>query len=130
VVARGRHWQVTDVRPSALPLDPRSRDGAEGETMVSLSTVDDEGIGEELSLFGEVERERRILESGTLPDPSGGRFDEPAVMGAFLDALRWGAVTNAESLVLQAPFRAGIAIEDYQLEPGHRRRGRQPASRG
>lgn len=38
-------------------------------------------------------------------------------MGAFLDALRWGAVTNAETTVLQAPFRAGIAIEDYQLEP-------------
>jgi superfamily II DNA or RNA helicase len=117
VVARGRHWLVTDVRPSALPLDPRSRDGAEGETMVTLSTVDDDGIGEELSLLWEVEPGRRILESGTLPDPSGGRFDEPAVMGAFLDALRWGAVTNAESLVLQAPFRAGIAIEDYQLEP-------------
>jgi len=52
-----------------------------------------------------------------LPDLSEGRYDDPATLGAFLDALRWGAVTNAETTVLQAPFRAGIVIEDYQLEP-------------
>jgi superfamily II DNA or RNA helicase len=117
VVARGRHWLVTEVRHSNLPLDPRSRDGTEGETIVSLSSVEDDGIGEEISVLWEVEPGRRILEAGTLPDPSRRRFDDPAAIGAFLDALRWGAVTNAESLVLQAPFRAGIAIEDYQLEP-------------
>ena len=117
VVARGRHWLVTEVRPSSLPPDPRSRDGAEGETLVSLSSVEDDGIGEELSVLWEVEPGRRILEARTLPDPAQGRFDEPEVMGAFLDALRWGTVTNAESTVLQAPFRSGIAIEDYQLEP-------------
>ncbi len=30
-------------------------------------------------------------------------------LGVFLDAVRWGT--------LQAPFRAGTTIEDYQLEP-------------
>ncbi len=81
VVARGRNWLVTDVRPSSLPLDPRSRDGAEGETVVGLSSVEDDGIGDELSVLWEVEPGRRILESGTLPDPSRGRFDEPATIG-------------------------------------------------
>ena len=114
---RGRHWLVTDVTGSNLPLDPRSSATDEAETLVSLSSVEDDGLGEELTVLWEVEPGRRVLETGTLPDPSQGRFDDPAVLAAFLDALRWGAVTNAESDVLQAPFRAGIAIEDYQLDP-------------
>jgi superfamily II DNA or RNA helicase len=36
---------------------------------------------------------------------------------AFLDAVRWGATTNADRSFLQAPFRSGISIEDYQLDP-------------
>src|SRR5690606_24382674 len=35
----------------------------------------------------------------------------------FLDAVRWSAVTSADVKTLQAPFRSGVAIEDYQLEP-------------
>jgi len=31
--------------------------------------------------------------------------------------VRWSAVTSAEIKTLQAPFRSGVAIEDYQLEP-------------
>jgi SNF2 family DNA or RNA helicase len=31
--------------------------------------------------------------------------------------VRWGAVTSADSRALQAPFRSGIAIEDFQLDP-------------
>jgi superfamily II DNA or RNA helicase len=31
--------------------------------------------------------------------------------------VRWGAITSADSQALQAPFRAGISIEDYQLDP-------------
>ena len=31
--------------------------------------------------------------------------------------MRWGAVTSADQRALQAPFRSGITIEDYQLEP-------------
>jgi superfamily II DNA or RNA helicase len=36
---------------------------------------------------------------------------------AFLDAVRWGAATNADRSFLQSPFRSGITIEDYQLDP-------------
>ncbi len=31
--------------------------------------------------------------------------------------MRWGAITSADSRALQAPFRSGITIEDYQLDP-------------
>src|SRR5207248_141484 len=42
---------------------------------------------------------------------------EPARLDAFLDAVRWGATSTADVRALQAPFRSGIEIEDYQLDP-------------
>lgn len=112
VQVRGRYWVVTDVAPTALPFDVTTVNPGEGQTLVTLSSVEDDGLGEELRVLWELEPGRRVLESATLPDLSAGRFDDPATLGAFLDALRWGAVTNAETTVLQAPFRAGIAIDD------------------
>jgi SNF2 family DNA or RNA helicase len=50
-----------------------------------------------------------------LPDASG--FDKPDRLDAFLDAVRWGAASTADVKNIQAPFRAGIDIEDYQLDP-------------
>ncbi|WP_307827686.1 DISARM system SNF2-like helicase DrmD [Planomonospora sp. ID82291] len=44
-------------------------------------------------------------------------FDSPERLTAFLDAIRWSAVTSADVKTLQAPFRSGVAVEDYQLEP-------------
>ncbi|MEV6872230.1 DISARM system SNF2-like helicase DrmD [Amycolatopsis sp. NPDC051128] len=116
-MVRGRHWVVTEILPTAIPFDVKSAAVGEGHTLVTLSSVEDDGLGEELRVLWELEAGRRVLDAATLPDLSEGRFDDPSTLGAFLDALRWGAVTNAETTVLQAPFRAGIAIEDYQLEP-------------
>jgi SNF2 family DNA or RNA helicase len=31
--------------------------------------------------------------------------------------VRWGAIAPADTTALQAPFRSGIQIEDYQLDP-------------
>lgn len=120
VTVRGRNWVVTDVQASALPFDVTATSLGEGSTFVSLSSVEDDGLGEELRVLWELESGRKVLKGATLPDVSVGRFDDPEQLGAFLDALRWGAVTNAETTTLQAPFRAGIAVEDYQLEPAIR----------
>jgi SNF2 family DNA or RNA helicase len=57
----------------------------------------------------------RAFERGSLPQPTS--FDEPAVFDAFLDAVRWGAISSADRRTLQAPFRSGIELEDYQLDP-------------
>ncbi|MGL5864023.1 MAG: DISARM system SNF2-like helicase DrmD, partial [Phycicoccus sp.] len=43
--------------------------------------------------------------------------DDPHVLGACLDAVRWGAVTSADDRAYQAPFRSGATVEAYQLEP-------------
>ena len=58
-----------------------------------------------------------MLPSGSLPEVTEGGFDPPERLAAFLDAVRWSAVTSADVKTLQAPFRSGVAIEDYQLEP-------------
>jgi hypothetical protein len=50
-----------------------------------------------------------------LPEPRG--FDQPAHLEAFLDAVRWGAASIADTRQLQSPFRSGIEIESYQLDP-------------
>src|SRR5438034_1878789 len=38
-------------------------------------------------------------------------------LDAFLHAVRWGAISSADVRSLQSPFRSGIEIEDYQLDP-------------
>lgn len=45
------------------------------------------------------------------------RFDDPQRLDAFLDTVRWGAITSADGRPLQASFRSGITIEDYHLGP-------------
>src|SRR5262249_59070392 len=87
------------------------------QNLVDLTSVEDDGLGDELKVIWEVEPGARILEKATFPIPRAGRFDSPERLAAFLDALRWGAVTSADSRALQAPFRSGITIEDYQLDP-------------
>ena len=47
---------------------------------MSLSSVEDDGVGEELDVRWKVEPGRRILEVGTLPDPTEGCFDDPSVI--------------------------------------------------
>src|SRR5205814_9428693 len=57
----------------------------------------------------------RVVEKVALPEPTG--FDPPDRLDAFLDAVRWGASSSADVRNIQAPFRSGIDIEDYQLDP-------------
>jgi superfamily II DNA or RNA helicase len=85
--------------------------------LVELVSVEEDGHGDELTAIWEVEPGARVLEQATLPTPVAGRFDGPSRLDAFLDAVRWGAITSADSKALQAPFRSGITIEDYQLDP-------------
>ncbi|MFI0355138.1 DISARM system SNF2-like helicase DrmD [Actinomadura sp. 9N407] len=106
VQVRGQRWVVGDVD-----------DSRGGSTLVTLQSVEDGRYGDTLTVIWEVEPGRRLLPSGSLPDIAPGRFDSPDRLAAFLDAVRWGAVASADVKTLQAPFRSGVAIEDYQLEP-------------
>jgi superfamily II DNA or RNA helicase len=65
----------------------------------------------------EIEPGTAVIERAELPAAAVDRVDDPGEFDAFLDAVRWAAVTSADQRALQAPFRSGITIEDYQLEP-------------
>lgn len=116
VEVRGQKWVVARVDAAARDAQGSSRQ-ARAATLVHLESVADGRFGDTLSVIWEVEPGRRILERGSLPDAGSGRFDPPTRLGAFLDAVRWSAVASADVRTLQAPFRSGVAVEPYQLEP-------------
>jgi superfamily II DNA or RNA helicase len=105
VAVRGQRWVVSDVEPG------------DRSTMLNLQSVEDGRYGQTLDVIWEVEPGRQVLPSGSLPEVAEGKFDSPQRLAAFLDAVRWSAVTSADVKTLQSPFRSGVAIEDYQLEP-------------
>ncbi|WP_016907655.1 DISARM system SNF2-like helicase DrmD [Streptomyces xiaopingdaonensis] len=110
VEIRGQNWVVSRVH-----VAPRA--AGSPSTLVELQSVADGRYGEKLSVIWEVEPGRRVLPAGSLPDVTRGGFDSPDRLAAFLDAVRWSAVASADVRTLQAPFRSGVAVEPYQLEP-------------
>ena len=68
-----------------------------------------------MQVIWEIEPGAKILEKAGLPVIGG--YDPNYKLEAFLDAVQWGAASNADRQSLQAPFRSGITIEDYQLDP-------------
>ncbi|HEY3256786.1 MAG TPA: SNF2-related protein [Polyangiaceae bacterium] len=117
VTVRNRRYVVTRVDASSAQLDLYTQLSEQTrQHLVSLQSVEDDGLGEELDVVWEIEPGTQVYDRATLPDPTGG-FDESRRLDAFLDAVRWGAVASADVQHLNAPFRSGIAIEDYQLDP-------------
>jgi hypothetical protein len=115
---RGQQWVVSDLSSSTLPTDELAPATLPGRTLVTLTSVSEDDLGEELTVVWEVEPGRAVIPSGALPDvPEPGRWDPPQTLGALIDAVRWGSIASADVSTLQAPFRAGIQIKDYQLEP-------------
>ncbi len=110
---RGRQWVVADVAADSQA----ELDGRRVQHLVSLISVEDDATGEQLDVVWEIEPGTQVVERAELPEIAADKVDDPAMLDAFLDAVRWGAVTSADQQALQAPFRSGITIEDYQLEP-------------
>ncbi|MFJ2233881.1 DISARM system SNF2-like helicase DrmD [Streptomyces sp. NPDC087859] len=115
VEVRGQRWVVADV--DLGEAERPDGDASRGTTLVTLNSVEDGRYNDTLSVIWEVEPGRRRLPAGSLPDVTAGGFDPPERLAAFLDAVRWSAVTSADVRTLQAPFRSGVAVEPYQLEP-------------
>ncbi len=116
VELRQRRYVVTDVVPSLLPVASAPMGISRPEHLVSLSSIEDDALGEELQVVWEIETGVSVQEKLSLPNPQNG-FDAPHYLDAFLDAVRWGTGSQADPRTLQSPFRSGIDIQDYQLEP-------------
>lgn len=112
VIVRKRPFVVTEILPSAPGMTPS---GIGTSHLVKLSSVEDDGLGEELQVVWEIEPGTTVHQRSTLPDPHS--FDHPKRLQAFLDAVCWGAISQADDRALQSPFRSGIEIDDYQLDP-------------
>ena len=118
VSVRGATWAVTDVTDQGLGRSPVDDGAAPVQHAVGLQSLDEDRLGDELTVVWELEVGQSVLPDQGLPeDIDPGSFDDPATLGAFVDAVRWGAVTTADEHAYQAPFRSGATVEAYQLEP-------------
>lgn len=109
VEVRRRQWVVIDIESSGFART----NGSDNQHLVALTSLDEDAFNESLVAVWELEPGARILETAGLPDIEG--WDSCERLEAFLDAIRWGAATDADRSLLQAPFRSGVEIQGTRL---------------
>ena len=110
--------EIVRVRQRAYLVGPviPPPDGT-GDTLVQLSCVDDDAQGQTLDVLWESEIDAEVIHSEGWDMVAQKGFDDHAMFGAYLNTLRWNCVTATDPRLFQSPFRAGIRIDAYQLEP-------------
>ena len=96
-----------------LVARPRPQDS----TLVELSCIEDDAQGQELDVLWERELDAAVLTGEEWARIAQRGFDPPEYFSAYLNTLRWNCVTSTDASLLQSPFRAGIRLDAYQLEP-------------
>jgi hypothetical protein len=92
--------------------------GVPGEaSRVVLAGLDDDNQGRRLEVLWEIELGGRILQPELHGPDTRGHLDPPRAFAAYLNALRWNAITATDVRLFQAPFRAGIKLLSHQLTP-------------
>jgi hypothetical protein len=86
-------------------------------TTLRLSCIADDAQGEQIEVLWDAEIGARIIQDDTWSQIGRGAPDSPEVLAAYLRAIRWRTATAADRDLLQAPFRAGIRLDAYQLLP-------------
>lgn len=82
-----------------------------------LACVDDDAQGEMIEVVWDAEIDAEILAEQGWDALAQNGADDPQVFAAYLRTIGWGAATAAERDLFQAPFRAGIRLDAYQLLP-------------
>jgi superfamily II DNA or RNA helicase len=110
--------QIVRVRQRTYLVE-QTLDSPPGEdsTLVRLACVDDDAQGQPLEVLWEYEVDRDILTGEAWEAIAKRGFDEPKLFAAYLHTLRWNCVTATNPRLFQSPFRAGIRLDAYQLEP-------------
>jgi hypothetical protein len=106
VRVRTRRWLVED-----------ERSAGEGLTALRLACVDDDAQGEVVEILWDAELDGSVLQDEGWASVARLGTDDPSVFSAYLRALRWNTATAADRDLFQAPFRAGIHQDAYQLLP-------------
>ena len=108
VRVRQRQYFVEEV------LAPGSGDDSH---LVRMSCLDDDAQGQPLEVLWEKEVDPEIISAEAWQEIAGRGFDPPKLFSAYLHTLQWNCVTSTDPNLFQSPFRAGIRIDAYQLEP-------------
>ncbi len=108
VQVRSRRWFVEEVADPELTGQ---------SVLVHLACADDDAQGMTIDVYWDFEIDRRIFRDEAWGGLGSQGFDDPDQFSAFLHTLRWNCVTATDPQIFQAPFRAGIKIDAYQMEP-------------
>lgn len=106
VELRGRPWLVEELRGKADDLQT-----------LCLSCIADDAQGERIEVLWDAEVGATILDEDGWKNVGTGLPDKAEVLAAYLRSIRWRSATAADRDLLQAPFRAGIRLDAYQLLP-------------
>ena len=105
VTVRGKAWIV---------------EGAEQRGPVQTLTLiscEDDSQGEVIELAYAAELQPEILDPNDWSPLLTKGFEGPQRLGAYLRSTAWRTATAADRKLFQAPFRAGIRLDSYQLLP-------------
>jgi hypothetical protein len=105
---RGREWTI-----EATPQNP----GDGSLQAFDLACIDDDAQGERLRAVLAAELDVRRVEDDLWQEIGRAGSDDPQVFAAHLRAVTWRSATAADRRLFQAPFRAGIRLDPYQLLP-------------
>jgi hypothetical protein len=105
---RQRQYLVEEVAPPPSAADA---------TLVRLACLDDDAQGQVLEVLWERELDAEVLTGSGWDHLAARGFDAPPLFSAYLHTLRWNCVTATNPRLFQSPFRAGIRIDAYQVEP-------------
>ena len=108
VRVRSRQYLVENV------IQPKA---ATDSTLVELSCLADDAQGESLAVLWEKEVDAEVIGATPWDVIAQRGFDDPSLFSAYLHTLRWNCVTSTNPDLFQAPYRAGIEVKAYQLEP-------------
>ncbi len=108
VRVRQRQYLVEEVIPG---------EGSGHATKVGLACVDDDAQGQRVEVFWEKELDARNESEDAWSQIGKKPFDDPELFSAYFHTLKWGCVTATDAKLFQSPFRAGIKVDAYQLEP-------------
>jgi SNF2 family DNA or RNA helicase len=105
VFARGKSWIVE-----------RAEKTGSVQTL-HLVSCEDDSQGETIQLAFASELQTRVLDPNDWSPLLTKSFEGPQRLGAYLRSTEWRTATAADRKLFQAPFRAGIRLDSYQLLP-------------
>ena len=104
VRVRDRRWLVE-----------ATEDAGQGLQTVTLAGIDDDALGEQADVVWAAELDAEILKQDDWPSLLGEAPEDPGTFSAYLRTITWNTASAADQRLLQAPFRAGIRVDAYQL---------------